>query len=129
MCCENDVHMLNGRLYDDADGNITCISNEGKSLVDYIIASTSLFDKCTYFCIGTQYFSDHFPLYVHYNYMHLTWVYQIVIIMRILLAVRTNTKKKDTLNMDFLNKFRHLYSDFGNNLQYNQTNILDLQVH
>ena len=52
--------MLNGRLYDDVDGNITCISNEGNSLVDYVFASTSLFDKYTYFCIGTQYFSDHF---------------------------------------------------------------------
>ena len=62
MCCENDIHMLNGRPYDDVDGNITCISNEGKSLVDYIIASTSIFDRCTYFCISMQYFSDHFPV-------------------------------------------------------------------
>ena len=45
ICCENDIHMLNGRLYDDVDENITCISNEGKSLVDYFIAPTSLFDK------------------------------------------------------------------------------------
>ena len=52
MCCENDIHMLNGRLCYDVDKNIICISNEGKSLVDYIIASTSLFDKCTYFCTG-----------------------------------------------------------------------------
>ena len=44
MCCENDIHMLNGRLYDDVDGNITCISNEGKRFVDYVIASTCLFD-------------------------------------------------------------------------------------
>ena len=62
MRCENGIHMLNGRLYDDVDGNITYKSNEGKSLVDYIIASTSLFDKCTCFCICTQYFSDHFPV-------------------------------------------------------------------
>ena len=62
MCCNNDIHMLNGRLYDDIDGNITCISNKGKSLVDYIIALTSLFDKCSYFYIGTQKFSDNFPV-------------------------------------------------------------------
>ena len=53
-------------------------------------------------------------------HMSLTWVYQIVIIMRMLLAVGTNTNGKP------LNKFRHLYSDFWDNLQYNQTNILDL---
>ena len=34
-------------------------------------------------------------------------------------------KWKDALKMDFLNKF-NLNSDFLNNLQYNQTNILDL---
>ena len=43
-------------------GNVTCISNEEKRLVDYVIDSTCLFDKCTYFCIGMQYFSDHFPV-------------------------------------------------------------------
>ena len=44
---KNYILMLNGRFYDDVDGNITCISIEGKRLIDYIIASTSLFDKCT----------------------------------------------------------------------------------
>ena len=34
-----------------------------------------------------------------------------------------NIKREDTLKMDFLNKLRHLYSDFWNNLKYNQTNI------
>ena len=60
ICCDNDIH--NGRLYDDVDGNTTFKSNEGKSLVDFIVASTSLFDKFTYFCIGTQYFSEHFSV-------------------------------------------------------------------
>ena len=59
------------------DENITCISNEGKSLVDYIIASTSLFDKCTYFCKVRNIFPAFhnirvFGYYIHYNYMHLT---------------------------------------------------------
>ena len=62
LCCEHDIHMLNGRMFDDVDGNITCTSNEGRSLVDYIIASTNLFDKCSYFVVDTQDFSDHFPV-------------------------------------------------------------------
>ena len=41
--------MLNGRISDDVEGNFTCISNEGRSLVDYIIVSSSLFDKFSYF--------------------------------------------------------------------------------
>ena len=92
MCCENAY---------DLDGNIICISNKGKSLVDYIIASASLFDKCAYFCIGMQYFSEHLRLYVHNNYMYLTWVYQIVIIIRMLLAVSTNTNRKIHLKRIF----------------------------
>ena len=54
--------MLNGRISDDVEGNFTCISHEGRSLVDYIIASSSLFDKFSYFCIDTHDFSDHFPV-------------------------------------------------------------------
>ena len=46
--------MLNGRISDDVEGNFTCISNEGRSLVDYILASSSLFDKFSYFCIDTH---------------------------------------------------------------------------
>ena len=43
--------MLNGRLIDDVDGNITCISNNGMSIVDYIIASSNLFDKFSSFIV------------------------------------------------------------------------------
>ena len=53
--------MLNGRL-DDVEGNITCVSNEGRSIVDNIIVSTSLFNRFTYFGIDQHDFSDHFPL-------------------------------------------------------------------
>ena len=45
MCCENDIHMLNGRLYDNVDGDITCISDKGNSLVDNIIAPISILIK------------------------------------------------------------------------------------
>ena len=65
LCCEHDIHMLNGRLFDDVDGNITCTANEGRSLVDYIIASTSLFDKFSHFCIDTHDFLITFLLLVH----------------------------------------------------------------
>ena len=34
LCCEHDIHMLKGRLFDDKEGNITCVANEGRSLVD-----------------------------------------------------------------------------------------------
>ena len=52
--------MLNGRLFDDVDGNSNCISNNGMSIVDYIIASSNLFDKFSSFIVDDV--SDHFPL-------------------------------------------------------------------
>ena len=54
--------MLNGRLIDDVDGNITCISNNGMSIVDYIIASSNLFDKFSSFIVDDYDVTDHFPL-------------------------------------------------------------------
>ena len=82
------------------DGNITCIFIEGKGLDDYIIALTSLFDKCTYFCIGIQSFSDHFLIIRTLQLHALIWLYQIVI-MRILLAVGRNTNGKIHLKWIF----------------------------
>ena len=112
ISCENDILMLNGRLYDDVDGNITCIFIEGKRLVDNINASTSLFDKSTYFCIGTQYFSDHFPaictLQLHALYMSMPNSHYN--------ENFTDSYRyawKDTLKIDFLNKFRHLFQTSG----------------
>ena len=31
LCCIHDVHILNGRLYDDIVGNFTCLTNNGAS--------------------------------------------------------------------------------------------------
>lgn len=38
ICCTHNIHILNGKLYDDKVGNVTCIANEGSSTVDYHIA-------------------------------------------------------------------------------------------
>ena len=50
LCCEHDIHNLNGRLFDDKEGSITCVANEGRGLVDYIIVSSNLFDKFIFLC-------------------------------------------------------------------------------
>ena len=42
LCEELDVHIVNGRCGYDC-GNYTFISNQGKSLIDYVLASPSLF--------------------------------------------------------------------------------------
>ncbi|MEW8546815.1 MAG: endonuclease/exonuclease/phosphatase family protein, partial [Candidatus Thiodiazotropha sp.] len=62
LCCTYNIHTLNGRLFEDANGEITCVANNGRSVVDYMLASTSLFESFTYFRVGSEDFSDHFPL-------------------------------------------------------------------
>ena len=55
------MHFINGRLFDDSEGNFTCIANDGASVVDYNIASSKLFSKISYFNIKDRDESVHFP--------------------------------------------------------------------
>ena len=116
--------MLNGRLFDDADGNITCISNDGRSLVDYIIASTSLFDKVSYFCVDDHDFSDHFPVTCTLKLQH---VFNVGILSATDNDAGTRSwskyKWKEPLKRDFLDRFRYYYADFKNKLHFYQNNI------
>ena len=52
LCCAFDIHIMNGRLFDDTEGKFTCFANNGTSIVDYIIASSSLFSKVCQFNIA-----------------------------------------------------------------------------
>ena len=36
LCCTHNVHVLNGRLFNDTAGEITCVANNGSSVVDYM---------------------------------------------------------------------------------------------
>ena len=51
LCCSINIHVLNGRMFDDRNGEITCTSNNGSSVVDYMLASTSLFNSILHFRI------------------------------------------------------------------------------
>ena len=62
MCSVLDVHILNGRGFQDREGHITCISGHGSSVVDYCIASSDLFQFVVYFEVLNNSNSDHFPL-------------------------------------------------------------------
>ena len=63
MCSMFNIHILNGRLFNDLDGNYTCFANNGTSVVDYMIASTTLFSKFTNFGVDNFDTSDHMPIY------------------------------------------------------------------
>ena len=61
LCCTYDIHIVNGRLFGDTDGQFTCLANEGYCVVDYHIVSTELFPFFTYFTVEDFDRSDHFP--------------------------------------------------------------------
>ena len=62
LCYKNHVHIVNGRFPGDAAGNNTCCTNNGVSVVDYVILSSSLFHYIRDFSVDTIDVSDHFPI-------------------------------------------------------------------
>lgn len=67
LCCTHNIHTLNGRVSEDINGEITCIANNGRSVVDYMLASSSLFGSFTHFRVSSEDFSDHFPLHCSFS--------------------------------------------------------------
>ena len=45
LCCTFDMHIINGRLFGDQDGNFTCIANNGASAVDLILLQVNFLLK------------------------------------------------------------------------------------
>ena len=67
FCKENSLYILNGRTPGDEPGNITCIANKGKTIVDYFIATKNIFDEIASFKVTPRPESDHFPLSISIN--------------------------------------------------------------
>ena len=61
MCKTFGVHIVNGRLNMDKEGEFTCAANEECSLVDFVIAS-KLFPFVSSFEVGQRTESVHFSL-------------------------------------------------------------------
>ena len=64
LCKIHNIHMLNGRVFNDKDGNFTSTANDGSSLVDYFIVSSNLFSCVTHFQLVTDMSQIIFHLYV-----------------------------------------------------------------
>ena len=69
LCKTLGVHFLNGRFIDDSSGHYTYCSPTGNSVVDYMLASTSLFNQISNFKVDTPDQSDHFPITCVLNYI------------------------------------------------------------
>lgn len=59
----------NGRLgADKYNGDFTCITNRGRSIVDYLLLSLNDFDCISEFCIcDPDEYSDHCALYISFD--------------------------------------------------------------
>lgn len=69
MCKEMDLHIVNGRKGKDLNiGKFTCIKWNGRSVVDYLIVNSYLFDQITAFEVVDKLDSDHLPLdFMYFN--------------------------------------------------------------
>ena len=102
-CCSLGIHILNVRLFDDKDGNITCTANNGSSIVDYMIASSSLFNNITSFGVDTIDLSVHFPLYCTLSF---TVLNQNIIEQNDTLKQRVKYEWKPEFKDEHINKFK-----------------------
>ncbi len=62
LCYIFDIHILNGHFPGDRCGEFTCFSNDGASVVDYMTASSLLFQYIKDFKDLDRDDSDHFPV-------------------------------------------------------------------
>ncbi|CAC5376106.1 unnamed protein product [Mytilus coruscus] len=63
LCYNTGLTICNGRLGNDRDGKFTFCSPNGRSLIDYMLASPNDYDKISNFGIlNINEFSDHSPL-------------------------------------------------------------------
>ncbi|KAK6181893.1 hypothetical protein SNE40_009671 [Patella caerulea] len=67
MCKKLNIHILNGRLKGDNQGEYTFVSHLGKSAIDYCITSSLLFQYVTDFSVLSTDISDHFPIECIFN--------------------------------------------------------------
>ena len=69
LCKIYSIHILNGRFPGDSEGEITCVANEGSSIVDYFIASSNLFQHICEFEVCTAANQSTFHLCALLNLM------------------------------------------------------------
>ena len=63
LCKNFSIHIVNGRNHNHEEGEITCIANDGSSVVDYFIVSTDLLLNIAEFELGDRPESVYFPLH------------------------------------------------------------------
>ena len=124
ICCTYGIHILNSRLFNDKRGEFTCFANNGKSVVDYMIASTNIFDLFTDFGVSDNAFSDHCPVY-----------YTLTLNLKSSQTTSPNEdnlkawnkiRSKESLKDDFLVKFTELLKKFREEYEVEDNSASDM---
>ena len=68
FCKSNVLHILNGRSEGDNPGNYTFVSQQGKSVIDYCLASSGCLPLIANFEVGDRAESYHFPIIVNLHF-------------------------------------------------------------
>ena len=61
LCKTHDIHIINGRKDGDRNGELTCFTSRGSSVVDYTLASANFFDNIIRFDILMNDVLTHLP--------------------------------------------------------------------
>ena len=68
LCKSTGLKIVNGRFGKDRhEGNFTCITGNSKSVIDYFLVETSVFDDILDFVVGERLESIHMPLQLTLN--------------------------------------------------------------
>ena len=67
FCQFYGMHILNGRVSGDKNGDITFVANGGRSVADYMLANTGLYSFIQHFEVIVRVESDHFPMICKVN--------------------------------------------------------------
>ena len=60
FCESYGMQILNGRVPGDKNGDITCVANGGRSVIDYMLVNTRLYSFIQHFKVIVQVESDYF---------------------------------------------------------------------
>ena len=115
LCCTYCIHILNGRLFKDQHGEFTCFANNGRSVVDYVIASTKFFPLFTDFGVSNYLLSIHCPVYCTLT-LKMKQMQQITSEENSL-TFWNKIKWNESLKDHFLIKFRELFVAFQENFE------------
>lgn len=75
MCKSCGLRLLNGRFRkDDNIGNYTCITGNLWSVLDYILAEISLFDRIVDFEVNKRLESIHMPVCLSLAFLNIRFV-------------------------------------------------------